>query len=390
MRILLVHNFYRSKATGGEDIVFMSEQTALQEYIGEECVFEYLEYSDRINVYNILFNVFFSIRHFFGVYRFIKKHRIDLIHCHNYFPLLSFSIFLASKLAGAKSILTLHNYRLWCPSGILFRNGKVCHDCLTHIFPYPSIIHACYHNSRMESFITATAIFCYRQLIGLKRINKIIVLTNFQKDFMINNGLIATNQIVVKPNFFEAKPLQYLPFDKKEYDIVFVGRLEEEKGVMLLIDLIERLGDTYNWLVIGGGTLKKKVEYVAKKKNVLFVERVPNSIIGDYLRKSKYLIQLSILYETFGLTMVEAMSVGTPVIGYSIGTRTELIKDGVNGFLTSTNSAESTIIKALNVCGDTYKQLSENCLNSIRKFEKEAVIMSQVDLYNRIINNCED
>ena len=103
------------------------------------------------------------------------------------------------------------------------------------------------------------------------------------------------------------------------------------------------------------------------------------------LVKTKYLIHPSLSYETFGLTILEAMSVGTPVIGFEIGTRKEFIVDGFNGFLTSSNNLRQTIIKAQNY--SNYSKMSENCIKTADKYSQERIITKQVDLYKKIIDN---
>jgi glycosyltransferase involved in cell wall biosynthesis len=95
--------------------------------------------------------------------------------------------------------------------------------------------------------------------------------------------------------------------------------------------------------------------------------------------RSKYLIHSSLWYETFGLTLVEAMQQGVPVIGYTIGTRLELIEDGVNGFLCQPNTLAQTIEKALSFCG--YDQLSANAIKSAHQFTRESLALKQVQFY---------
>ncbi len=57
--------------------------------------------------------------------------------------------------AGVPVVQTLHNYRLLCPSALLFRDGGVCEDCLHKRVKWPGVAHACYRGSRAASAVTA-------------------------------------------------------------------------------------------------------------------------------------------------------------------------------------------------------------------------------------------
>lgn len=386
MRILLIHNYYRKTSVGGEDIAFNLEKSALKEHLGTDRVFEYTDNSDRITILNVLFNVFFSFKHFFSIYRVVKSEKINLVHCHNYFPLLSFSVFAAAKLAGAKTVLTLHNYRLWCPSGILYRNNHICHDCLKYKFPLPAIYHACYRKSRIQSILAAVALFGYRGLMS--QVDKVITLTSFQRNFLTSQKLVPDQKVVIKPNFVAPIDHQAVPFKLKNHDIVFVGRLEEAKGINQLIDLITRIDSSCRWLIIGNGPMTAKLEAKIDCKNVTFIHRVDHDKIHHYIRSSKFLIQLSQWYETFGLTIVEAMACGVPVIGLPLGTRLELIVDDFNGYFLQDDGVE-VINKVLNISESRYQQLIKNCLNSVSKYSTENVLRAQVELYENMLEGDE-
>ena len=74
-----------------------------------------------------------------------------MVHVHNFVPFLSPSVYYACNEAGVPVIQTLHDYRLICPNGLLFRDGKVCEECVGRSFAWPAIEHACYRGSRADS-----------------------------------------------------------------------------------------------------------------------------------------------------------------------------------------------------------------------------------------------
>lgn len=116
---------------------------------------------------------------------------------------------------------------------------------------------------------------------------------------------------------------------------IYVGRLEESKGIFELLKVWDKLDEKYILTIIGGGDMEDELKVKYKKKNIIFKGKCSREDTLSCIFNSKYLIQSSILYETFGLTIIEAMSSGVPVIGFNIGTRSDFIEDEVNGFLSN-------------------------------------------------------
>ena len=78
----------------------------------------------------------------------VKRERPAVVHFHNTFPLMSPAVYYAARANGAAVVQTLHNYRLFCPAGVMYRDGKVCEDCLGKAVPWPGVARACYRGSR--------------------------------------------------------------------------------------------------------------------------------------------------------------------------------------------------------------------------------------------------
>ena len=194
MKILIIHNAYKTDNIGGEDLVFLNEVNALKESLGEEYVYYYKVENDDASSLDIILNIFYSIKHYFKIFHLVSSNEIRLVHVHNFFPLLSTSIFRAAKDAGASTVLTLHNYRLWCISGILFRDSKgVCHDCLK--CRLSGVYHRCYRNSFSQSLVATIAFYTYSLLRYDRHINRYFVLTDFQKMKVIEFGLDKDKEI---------------------------------------------------------------------------------------------------------------------------------------------------------------------------------------------------
>src|SRR6185437_9782112 len=155
MRILLVHNRYRSSAPSGENRVVDQEGEALAAQ-GHE-VIRFGRSSDEIGQWSVAKKASLPVRTIWSheTYRDLKavlrEHRPDVVHVHNTFPLLSASVLYACRDAGVPVVATIHNYKLACANGTFFRDGAVCHDC-AHGLSVQAVQHGCYRGSR-----TATA-----------------------------------------------------------------------------------------------------------------------------------------------------------------------------------------------------------------------------------------
>lgn len=379
MKLLIVHNKYQSFNTGGEDIVYQNELASLSNELGKENVYHYEVSNDDVRAIKILFEIWFSRTHYKNVRKMVKENHIDVVHVHNFFPLLTPSVFKAAKDGGAKVVHTLHNYRLWCLSGIFYRNGHgICEQCTKKRFSLAGIFHTCYRNSLLQSFLAQLAFWYYRFTGVFDAIDYFFVLSNFQKEKVISLG-IKESKILLKPNSLnlEAKKSN----SKSGY--VYVGRLEESKGIFELLDIWKNLDEKYVLTIVGTGDLINLLSAHYNQANIIFKGKCSREETLETIAHSNYLIQPSLLYETFGLTIIEAFAYGVPVIGFEIGTRKDFITHGVNGSLCKKENFEKTILESFDF--KEYDRLSLNALETSRKFDNNYVIKQQIELYKKII-----
>ncbi|MGH3076057.1 MAG: glycosyltransferase, partial [Gaiellales bacterium] len=151
MRVLVVHNRYRSAQPSGENAV-VEEETALLREAG--AVVELLSVeSDDIAGWpaakrlTLPARVVWSRDGARAVRRAIAGFRPDVVHAHNTFPLLSPAALRAAHGTGVRVVQTLHNFRPLCPAATFLRDGRVCEDCLGRV-PIPAVVHGCYRSSR--------------------------------------------------------------------------------------------------------------------------------------------------------------------------------------------------------------------------------------------------
>ena len=382
MKILLVHNKYKQNVNiGGEDVAFQNELKLLQEKLGVENVLSYEVSNDDINKFKLFYKIWFSLKHYKCINRIVRANKIDLVHIHNFFPLLTSSIFKASKDAGAKVIHTLHNYRLWCISGDFYRDKYgICEVCVNSKFPFNGIINKCYRKSLSQSFIAQIAFWFYRATGYLNNIDYFFVLTKFQNEKIKSLG-ISQKKIILKPNSMN------IQFDRvnNKNGYIYVGRLSESKGLYELLNTWCNLDEKFILTVIGSGDIEGELRIKYNRKNIIFKGKCNRIETLKNISKSMYLIQSSLLYETFGLTIIEAMSCGVPVIGFSIGTRKDLITDNVNGFISTKDKLKDTIEKSYDY--KNYELLSHNATLKAKMFQNDYMIKKHINIYEKIVRN---
>ena len=381
MKLLIIHNKYQSNNIGGEDIVYKNELNLLQKELGKENVLSYEVSNDDISKIKLIFEILFSFNHYKNIKKIIKENKIDIVHIHNFFPLLTPSVFKASKDSGVKVIHTLHNYRLWCISGILYRDGfGICEKCVNNKFSFAGIINKCYRKSLLQSFVAQFSFWFYRLTKVFDNIDYFFVLTNFQKEKVKLLG-INEKKVILKPNSLN------MTYDmkKEKKDYIYVGRLEESKGVYELLDTWLQLDAKFVLTLIGGGDIEEELKVKYNKKNIIFKGKCSRDETLKAIASSRYLIQSSIWYETFGLTIIEAMSFGVPVIGFDVGTRGDFINDSKNGFLSKGTDLKDVIEKS-----NGYKEYTELCKNAIdtaKLYENDYIIEKQIKIYKDILES---
>jgi glycosyltransferase involved in cell wall biosynthesis len=343
MRIVVVHNYYGSSAPSGENVAVETEIGMLRR-AGHD-VHTFIRRSDEIRSQGwrglvrgglaVTWNPFEAVR----IRRFLRKTKPDVVHVHNTFPLISPSIFWIIREFAA-SVLTLHNYRLFCASALLLRDGVVCTKCLDESSVLPALKFGCYRSSRFATFPIAQSIALHRAIgTWTSRVDAFIAVSEFQRTTLINAGLPAA-RLHVKPNFFGGSR-QVLPWQERNDVAVFVGRLTQEKGVEHLIRGWLQIGANAPRLrIIGEGPLRASLEQLAKSRgptNIEFLGGVSSDVVIREVSVAKLMIVPSIWYEGFPIVLLEAFAAGTPCAVSNMGSLPTIVQDGVNGLIFEAN-----------------------------------------------------
>ena len=379
MKILQIHNEYKFK--GGEETVVENERDLLVKN-GYEVFKLIRKNSNEINnVFDeikVAWNVIYSKKSKSIVFEKIKKFNPDIVHIHNTFPLWSFSVIDACYEMKIPVVMTLHNFRLICAKGVFYRNNEICEICIKSS-PFNAIRYGCYQNSIIKSIPVSLMIQKYSKgLKLLKKINKIIVLTEFSKKKFLKINF-PENKIVVKPNFI-FNNFKFNPEIKKS-GFLYASRLSEEKGILDLIIAHKKFN--FDLSVCGDGPLKKEL---ISNKNIKYLGFLNKNDLTNIMKKSKFLIFPSKWYETFGLTLLEAFALETVVIAPNIGSISSIIKHEKNGILFKPNDIDDLVNKIKWVLSNTNK-CEEIKRNAKKEFEEK---YSEDENYKMLIKIYEE
>ena len=385
MKILLIHCHYR--LPGGEDAVFAAERALLEQRGHQVVVYERSNEEAAHGLAKLLLPLqavwnFSAARQ---VRDLIARESPDAVHIHNTLLLLSPAVVRAAKQSGVPVVQSLHNFRLFCPNGILLRQGKVCEDC-PHQGLSCALRHRCYRGSLLQTAVVAAAYALHRRL-GTWRGVSMVALTEFDRrkllEFNRLRPLFDEDRLVVKPNPVRVEPRPVLPWQERKNQMLFAGRLEELKGLPTVLEAWRLLGeDAPDLLVAGEGPLGDWARQNAGPR-VRFLGQLAPAELHRHMAESRAVVAASLCYESFALVPAEAHMVGTPVLASGLGNVGASVRPGIDGlcFAPGDAAALAGAVKALSAmqfdCGAiaaaarrTYSE-EENYRALLRLYTKE-------------------
>jgi glycosyltransferase involved in cell wall biosynthesis len=340
MKIVLVHNRYQQP--GGEDVVFEQEKQLLEQagtevitYCRDNYEIERLTALDRLTLVKRSIWAADTEREFAQL---LARESPDLVHVHNTFLMVSPSIYGACKARGIPVVQTLHNFRLVCPAATLYRDGKLCEECVEYSL-WRGVYHGCYRNSRPATASVALMLALHRRWgTWNKLVTRYIALSEFARNKFIAAGLPA-EKIVVKPNFVNPDPGER---ERPGEYALFIGRVSREKGLSTLVRAWERLPRCYALHVVGDGPARESLETQARQLGlsaVTFRGRLSHKETIAAVKGARFLIVPSGCYENFPMCIAEAFACGTPVICSRLGAMQELVSDERTGLFFTAGDA---------------------------------------------------
>ncbi len=339
---------------------------------------EYVFKSIPSNPLKLLFFLF-NPHSFFALKRVLKEYKPDIVHLHTMNQVTSSVLFLLKKYP---TVMTLHGPEPFVNELLIW-------------FLRPSWFKSVLYDPKNLNTVGKLAYFYFNSIqkifykIGLKNVDIFIAPSKYIENVAKTEML---SQIVHVPYFIEPLKFQeWLLFQelKNNYNVLFVGRLEKFKGVEFIIKaipaIIKILPQT-TLTIIGDGPYKNELINLTKTLHIedciQFKGWIENKELGTYYSKASIVVAPSTVPEAFGLVILEAMSMGRPVIATNVGAIPEIIDNGVNGYLVEPNNSEQIAEKVIKLF------LEENLLTELgrnaRKKAEEFSIEKHLENLERV------
>ena len=366
MRILIAHCFYR--LPGGEDR-YVEQQ---MEVLGPRHTVELLgrRNEDLGGKLDTARSMVGSGKERRAVGETIAKFKPDVIHLHNSYPSLGPAVQLAAQRQHVPLVMTVHNFRLRCPNGYMFTEGKPCYRCEDGLY-HNALLHNCFP-SRGQAATYAAALWLHRFVLRVQdKVTLFLTPSRFVSERVLSWGFDPRRVRVVR-NFTDIAPHAG---SLGSYGM-YVGRLSSEKGLDVMLRALARAGDP-PFRIVGDGTVRPALEALTRElglTNTVFVGRVAPQRVSEFLEDARYAAMPSLWDEVAGIAALEAMAVGRPLLVTEKGGLPELIENG-EGLMARAGDVEDTAtkVKALMEDDVRWREMSERALTRARaEFTPEA------------------
>ena len=307
MRIAVVHSAYSARRPSGENRVVEDQVRALDQAGHEVMLVE--RRTDELEV-EPLYRVksAFRVATGFGANpsRALHDFKPDVVHVHNLFP--NFGSRLMTSWNGPIA-MTLHNFRLVCSNGLLYRNGNTCTECPKH-GNWRAVKYGCYRHSKFASIPVAVG------RPGALRdarlgVTKIITTSNVF-DHMLKENSSRPLETIVIPNFGSGSPESPLPSTDR-HGWLAMGRFSPEKGFR---ELLEIWPSDQELTLVGDGPDESFTTQLVHYSFLAHHRPMSVEFLRELLPRFKGLIFPSRWVEAAPQVVVEAARVGLPIIAF--------------------------------------------------------------------------
>lgn len=329
------------------------------------------------------FKIIYSFEARKKVMRVIDEFKPDIVHMNNINFQLTPSIIYGVKKKGIPLVQTVHDFQMICPNHLLynFEKNTTCEKCINGSL-INCVKNKCIHSSRVKSILGVIEAKLYSFFKTYKKVDLFVCPSYFLENKLLGANKLYTGKTKTIHNFIDKDKFSN-KFNNDDY-ILFVGRLSKEKGIENIADTA-RLMPNYNFLIAGSGP----DEYMLKGiDNIKLAGFLNGEKLVEVMGKAKVLLLPSVCFENCPLSILEAHSLGVPVVTMNYGGMAELVKDGITGTLVSEPTPEGIAEKIKETVEnvDYYNNLKNNCANeknNILSVESYCEILIQE--YNKLV-----
>ncbi len=380
MKVLLVHNDY-GKYSGEEAVV--DKMAGMLPPIGYEVA------QLRMTTADARESLMGKIRGFVsGIYcpggvkamrEAIRRESPDVVNVHNLYPFISPAALKECRKAGVPVVMTVHNFRIMCPTGLFMRDNRPCEMCLERGNEWGCVKYNCEH-SRLKSigYAARNAVArigrYYRDYVDM-----FACITDFQRRKLIQAGF-SPEKIVVIPNSMDVPPLTVC--EAGNY-VAYSGRISREKGVDMIIEAARRHPDIPFKLA---GAVRDTDLVADLPSNVELAGYLSGEKLRDFYANARFFVMASRWYEGFPMTILEAARFAKPMVAPDHGGFTEIIGRGDDaiGMLFAPGNIDSFDEMVASLCGDLIKTQLLGAKSYV-KLQKQYSTEVVVDKWNALL-----
>ncbi|MFO1536892.1 MAG: glycosyltransferase family 4 protein [Actinomycetota bacterium] len=345
MRVLVVHNRYRSHLPSGENRIVDDEVAALRD-AGVDVV-TFIRSSDELATLPPRARIRAALGPIAGgpsraaLRARLREVRPQVVHLHNPYPLISPTVITDAVAMGIPVVATIHNFRLRCMNGLLFRDGAVCTECEDRVIPWPGVRHGCYRDSTTQSVVMATALA--RHGPAWSRVARFLAVSDFVARRLTAWGL-PPERIRVKPNPV-VDPGPPPPLGE---GFCFAGRLAEEKGIRLLLDAwaASGLDGRLPLRIAGDGPLRDEVAARCAASASATYEGLRSADELRAIRTATAVQVMPSLWFEAHPAIAESFALGRPVVATATGALGDLVDPSVGWAVAPTPDALADALRA--------------------------------------------
>ena len=264
----------------------------------------------------------------------LEEFRPDVVHLNNIHSQLSPVIAEIAHKRGCRVVWTLHDYKLLCPRYDCLRNGK--QSCEACFYDKRNVLrHKCMKNSLPSSVIAYCEALKWNRATLEACTDAFICPSLFMKTKMEQGGFDA-RKLHHLCNFIDVSQCERKRYDERDDYYCYIGRLSHEKGVKTLTEVASHL--PYKLVVVGNGPLSGEL---TRASNIEYAGLKDWEGVKRIVSHARFLVIPSEWYENNPLSVIEALSLGTPVLGARIGGIPELIDKGTDGLCFESGNEEA-------------------------------------------------
>ncbi|MBA2426680.1 MAG: glycosyltransferase family 4 protein [Actinobacteria bacterium] len=268
-----------------------------------------------------------------GMAAVLEAFRPDVVHLHNIYHQLSPSILRPLKDQGIPAVMTLHDYKLACPTYLFLDHGQVCEACLGGHF-YNAVLRRCNDGSLLASSLSAIELTLHTATRAYSPVRVFLCPSRFLLSKMTEAG-VYPDRLRLLPNFVDVHRIK--PGTEQGTRVLYAGRLSPEKGVDVLIEAAALAGIELD--IAGDGPARAEFEALAQRlgASVRWHGHMSQEALHDLTRTAAVAVMPSRCHENQPLGVLEAFACGVPVVGTTLGGIPDLIRPGTDGDLAPPN-----------------------------------------------------